>query len=99
MLDRNINPELFFSFPKSGENFRYIDLYDKKVREIDQHIVEFMNNYIIAPQQFIDYLELDRIGNINVVGIFDHLEIWNPEDFGRWTIESRNRDIHSRIGL
>jgi len=83
--------DCIFLYPKDEwtgieEEIDSLNMYDREVRNFVRIIMRWANEVsldgqgrISIPNPLLDVAELD--GSALIIGAFDHIEIWNPEQF------------------
>ena len=83
--------DCIFLYPKDEwveieEEIDDLNMYDREVRNFVRIIMRWANEVsldgqgrISIPNPLLDFAELD--GSALIIGAFNHIEIWNPEEF------------------
>jgi MraZ protein len=83
--------DCIFLYPKDEwaeieEEIDDLNMYDREVRNFVRIIMRWANEVsldgqgrISIPNPLLNFAELD--GSALIIGAFDHIEIWNPEEF------------------
>jgi hypothetical protein len=86
MLGRNELPQVFYGFLRQDEGFPFAMLFDKCGKEADEfpflenpEEIPVLESQIRLPGHFAEALHLK--GSVYAVGVFDMIELWNPEDW------------------
>ncbi|PSQ81986.1 MAG: division/cell wall cluster transcriptional repressor MraZ [Bacteroidetes bacterium QS_1_63_11] len=83
--------DCIFLYPRNEwaeieEEIDDLNMYDREVRNFVRIIMRWANEVsldgqgrISIPNPLLDFAELD--GSALIIGAFNHIEIWNPEEF------------------